>query len=69
MDDGHQRHAASHAAAEAGKAALDKKANDMASPGATWHQKLRNYVNTPIFEARRKLLVTSTRAPAPPKEE
>ena len=41
----------------------------MASPGATWQHKLRNYVNTPIFEARRKLLVTSTRAPAPPKEE
>ena len=61
---------ASHAAAEADKAALNKKANDvMASPGATWQHKLRNYVNTPIFEARRKLLVTSTRAPAPPKEE
>ena len=51
----------------------DRRANSpddiMASPGATWQHKLRNYVNTPIFEARRKLLVTSTRAPAPPKEE
>ena len=59
-----------NAALTASHAAADKKANDvMASPGATWQHKLRNYVNTPIFEARRKLLVTSTRAPAPPKEE